>query len=55
MTSETKPSSRGDHVGAVVKVTGGSPELNASFCRFVTAIRERGYPIQVRTQPDTPD
>ncbi|NTW37589.1 MAG: radical SAM/Cys-rich domain protein [Syntrophobacteraceae bacterium] len=33
----------------LVDLTGGSPELNASFCRFVTAIRERGCPVQVRT------
>jgi radical SAM/Cys-rich protein len=33
----------------LVDLTGGSPELNASFCSFVTAIRDRGYPVQVRT------
>ena len=33
----------------LVDITGGAPELNPSFRRFVTALRENGYLVQVRT------
>lgn len=50
--------------GCLVDLTGGAPELNPDFRRFVTALREAGLPVQVRTnltvfdepgQADTPD
>jgi radical SAM/Cys-rich protein len=49
---------------SLVDLTGGAPELNPDFRRFVTALRERGLPVQVRTnltvfdesgQEDTPE
>lgn len=33
----------------LIDVTGGAPELNPSFMRFVTVLRGKGYPLQVRT------
>jgi radical SAM/Cys-rich protein len=33
----------------VVDLTGGAPELNPDFKRFVKALRARGHPVQVRT------
>ncbi len=33
----------------LVDLTGGAPELNPDFRRFVGALRERGFPVQVRT------
>ena len=33
----------------LIDITGGAPELNPSFMRFVTALRTKGYPVQVRT------
>ncbi len=32
-----------------VDLTGGAPELNPYFCRFVNALREKGCSVQVRT------
>jgi radical SAM/Cys-rich protein len=34
---------------ARVDLTGGAPELNPNFTRLVTALREAGHPVQVRT------
>ncbi|MCM2265724.1 MAG: radical SAM protein, partial [Desulfuromonadales bacterium] len=48
----------------LVDLTGGAPELNPDFRRFVTALRAAGLPVQVRTnltvfdepgQVDTPE
>lgn len=48
----------------LVDLTGGAPELNPDFRRFVTALRTAGRPVQVRTnltvfdepgQADTPE
>lgn len=48
----------------LVDLTGGAPELNPDFRRFVAALREAGLPVQVRTnltvfdepgQEDTPE
>jgi radical SAM/Cys-rich protein len=45
----------------LVDITGGSPELNPAFRRFVTALREKGCLVQVRTnltillEPDMED
>ena len=33
----------------LVDLTGGAPELNPDFQRFVKALRERGHAVQVRT------
>jgi len=33
----------------LVDLTGGAPELNPDFKRFVGVLRERGFPVQVRT------
>ena len=33
----------------LVDLTGGAPELNAHFRRFVAALRQEGIPVQVRT------
>ena len=33
----------------LIDVTGGAPELNPSFIKFVTVLRTKGYPVQVRT------
>jgi radical SAM/Cys-rich protein len=33
----------------LVDLTGGAPELHPDFRRFVTALRQAGYPVQVRT------
>ncbi len=33
----------------LIDLTGGSPELNPSFRRFVAALRKEGLPLQVRT------
>ena len=50
--------------GCLVDLTGGSPELNPRFRPFVTALRDAGVPVQVRTnltvfadqeQSDTPE
>lgn len=50
--------------GCLVDLTGGAPELNPDFRRFVTALCEGGLPVQVRTnltvfdepgQIDTPE
>jgi len=35
--------------GCRVDITGGAPELNPHFRRFVAALRERDVPVQVRT------
>jgi radical SAM/Cys-rich protein len=35
--------------GCTLDLTGGSPELNPHFRRFVTALRGAGHPVQVRT------
>ena len=35
--------------GVQVDLTGGAPELNPDFRRFVTALSEQGHPVQVRT------
>lgn len=32
-----------------IDLTGGAPELNPFFRRFVRALREKGFPVQVRT------
>ncbi|HEU4365159.1 MAG TPA: arsenosugar biosynthesis radical SAM (seleno)protein ArsS [Candidatus Krumholzibacteria bacterium] len=34
---------------ALIDVTGGAPEMNPEFRRFVRVARERGRPVQVRT------
>ena len=33
----------------LVDITGGAPELNSHFCRFIEALREEGIAVQVRT------
>jgi radical SAM/Cys-rich protein len=33
----------------LVDLTGGAPELNPFFRRFVRVLREKGFPVQVRT------
>jgi radical SAM/Cys-rich protein len=33
----------------LVDLTGGAPELNPHFRRFVTSLRQAGHPVQVRT------
>ncbi|NQT88574.1 arsenosugar biosynthesis radical SAM protein ArsS [bacterium] len=33
----------------LVDITGGAPELNPHFRRFVSALRQEGFPVQVRT------
>jgi len=33
----------------LIDLTGGAPELNPNFCRFVTALRQEGHTVQVRT------
>lgn len=33
----------------LVDLTGGAPELNPNFCRFVAALRQEDHPVQVRT------
>lgn len=35
--------------GVLVDITGGAPELNPNFKRFVTTLRRQGHPVQVRT------
>lgn len=35
--------------GAQIDITGGAPELNPDFRRFVIALRQAGHPVQVRT------
>jgi len=35
--------------GCLVDVTGGAPELHPHFRRFVSALRQEGVPVQVRT------
>jgi radical SAM/Cys-rich protein len=34
---------------SLIDITGGAPELNPSFMKFVTALRTKGYMVQVRT------
>ncbi|HVQ00718.1 MAG TPA: arsenosugar biosynthesis radical SAM (seleno)protein ArsS [Candidatus Thermoplasmatota archaeon] len=34
---------------ALVDITGGAPEMNPSFIKFISALREKDYPTQVRT------
>jgi radical SAM/Cys-rich protein len=50
--------------GCLLDLTGGAPELNPDFRRFVTALRQAGHAVQVRTnltvfeepgQADTPE
>jgi radical SAM/Cys-rich protein len=39
-----------DEIGTpFLDITGGAPEMNPHFRRFVAAARERGLPVQVRT------
>jgi radical SAM/Cys-rich protein len=33
----------------LIDLTGGAPELNPNFCRFIEALRKKGHPVQVRT------
>ncbi|MBI3949708.1 MAG: arsenosugar biosynthesis radical SAM protein ArsS [Acidobacteria bacterium] len=33
----------------LVDITGGAPELNPHLCRFITALRQQGHTVQVRT------
>ena len=33
----------------LVDLTGGAPELNPNFCRFIEALRKNGHAVQVRT------
>jgi radical SAM/Cys-rich protein len=33
----------------LVDLTGGAPELNPNFCRFIEALRKNGHEVQVRT------
>ena len=33
----------------LIDITGGAPEMNPRFGRFVSAAREQGFPVQVRT------
>ena len=33
----------------LVDLTGGAPELNSNFCRFIEALRKNGHAVQVRT------
>jgi len=33
----------------LVDLTGGAPELNPNFCRFIEALREKDHTVQVRT------
>lgn len=33
----------------LIDLTGGAPELNPNFCRFIVALRKEGHPVQVRT------
>lgn len=35
--------------GVLVDITGGAPEINPHFRRFVKALRDKGHPVQVRT------
>lgn len=35
--------------GCQVDLTGGAPEMNPDFTRFVTVLRAAGHPVQVRT------
>lgn len=35
--------------GCQVDLTGGAPEMNPHFQRFVSALRQQGHPVQVRT------
>lgn len=35
--------------GCLLDLTGGAPELNPDFRRFVLAARQQGHPVQVRT------
>jgi radical SAM/Cys-rich protein len=37
------------HPFHLIDITGGAPELNPSFTKFVTALRTKGYLVQVRT------
>ncbi len=39
----------GDMGCRLVDLTGGAPELNPHFCRFVADLRKAGYAVQVRT------
>jgi radical SAM/Cys-rich protein len=39
----------GDSGCRLVDLTGGAPELNPNFCRFIEALRRKGHEIQVRT------
>lgn len=33
----------------LVDLTGGAPELNPNFCRFIETLRKNGRPVQIRT------
>ena len=33
----------------LIDLTGGAPELNPNFCRFIEALRKNGHAVQVRT------
>jgi len=33
----------------LIDLTGGAPELNPNFCRFIEALRKKDHPVQVRT------
>ena len=37
------------HSFALVDITGGAPEMNPSFVKFVSALHAKEYPTQVRT------
>ncbi len=39
----------GDSGCRLVDLTGGAPELNPNFCRFIEALRKNGHEVQVRT------
>ena len=41
--------SGGDGSVEMVDIIGGSPELHANFCGFISALRQRQIPVQVRT------
>jgi radical SAM/Cys-rich protein len=34
---------------SLIDITGGAPEMNPSFMKFVSALRAKNYPVQVRT------
>jgi radical SAM/Cys-rich protein len=37
------------HPFTLIDITGGAPEMNPSFTKFVSALRAKEYPVQVRT------